>query len=44
MGWRRNYYVGDVAFLEMFHRNPVLGLPTIGGEIEFLIQKKAEKK
>lgn len=44
MGLRRNYYVGDVAFLEMFHRNPVLGLPTIGGEIEFLIQKKAEKK
>lgn len=43
IGLRQNYYV-DVAFLEVFHRNQVLGLSTIGGESEFFLKKKTEKK
>lgn len=44
MGFRENYYVGGVAFLEVFHRNQVFVLPTIGREIQSLHQKEIEKK
>lgn len=41
-GIRESYYVGDVIFLEVLHREQIFGLPTIGREVQFLHQKEAE--
>lgn len=38
-GIEQKYSKGDVAFLEMLHRNQVLGSPTTGGE-RVLAQEK----
>jgi len=43
MRFRENYYVGDVAFLEVLQWNQVFGLPAVDREMRFLCQKETEK-
>lgn len=40
MGFRGIYSVGDVVFLEVLHRQQVLGLPAIGREVTVLIPER----